>query len=520
MNKDQEIEEVVEDVAEEAAQEASTEPAEPAENEAGEEAEAKADGDMDGKNDEAGANTLRATPLWALHKERRGKMVPFAGYEMPVQYRRGIMEEHKQTRERAGLFDVSHMGQAFLVLEGEGGHEDIAGLLETLVPGEIKALKPGGIRYTLLLNDEGGIKDDLMVTRPEGEENEGMLFLVVNAATKDGDFAYISEKLGGKAKLIPAGDRALLALQGPRAAKVLKRLAPFAATMPFMTAKAARIEGVEVIISRCGYTGEDGFEISVPAEMAEAFARKLLGNREVQLIGLGARDSLRLEAGLCLYGHDIDEETTPIEAGLTWAIGKRRKMEKDFPAAEKIMNQLMDGAPRRRVGIKPKGRAPAREGTPIVNKNEEVIGKITSGGFGPTIKSPIAMGYVDASLAEDETEIGLLIRGKVHEAEIVPMPFVEQRYYRPEKEEEEGKKKRKRKPRPKKDDQKPARKRSSKAKEASKEDVADEATEEAPVEAVEEAKVETVEIEIKDAAEPQASNDTIAETEEETDERS
>jgi aminomethyltransferase len=381
--------------------------------------------------DANGKGTLKATPLWALHKERRGKMVPFSGYEMPVQYRRGIMAEHKQTRERAGLFDVSHMGQAFLVLEGEGGHEEIAGLIETLVPGEIKGLKPGGIRYTLLLNDEGGIKDDLMITRPEGEANEGMLFLVVNAATKDADFEYISEKLEGKAKLIRAGDRALMALQGPRAVFVMKKLAPFVEDMGFMTAKSCRIEGIDCIVSRCGYTGEDGFEFSVQAELAEVFARKLLANRDVSLIGLGARDSLRLEAGLCLYGHDIDETTTPIEAGLAWAIGKRRKIDKDFPGATRIMEQLLEGAPRRRVGILPKGKAPAREGTEIVDKDGKVIGKITSGGFGPSVRGPIAMGYIDGSVAEDVTEIGLMVRGQSRDAEIVPLPFIEQNYVRP-----------------------------------------------------------------------------------------
>ena len=374
--------------------------------------------------------TLKATPLWALHKERRAKMVPFAGYEMPVQYRRGIIAEHKQTRERAGLFDVSHMGQAFLKLEGEGGHEEIAAAIETLVPGEIKGLKPGGMRYTLLLNDDGGILDDLMITRPEGEGNEGLLFLVVNAATKDNDFAYISEKLEGKAKLIRANDRALLALQGPRAAKILAKHAPFVADMGFMTAKSCRIDGIECIVSRCGYTGEDGFEISVPNEMAEAFARKLIAERDVSLIGLGARDSLRLEVGLCLYGHDIDETTTPAEAGLVWAIGKRRKIDKDFPGAEKIMGQVLDGAPRRRVGILPTGRAPAREGADIVDGEGKVIGKVTSGGHGPTVRGPIAIGYVDASLPEDTQDIGLIVRGQTRPARIVSLPFIEQLYYR------------------------------------------------------------------------------------------
>ncbi len=384
-----------------------------------------------GSNGQNGQDTLKATPLWALHKERRAKMVPFSGYEMPLQYRRGIMAEHKHTRERAGLFDVSHMGQAFLRLEGDGGHDEIAAAIETLVPGEIKGLKPGGIRYTLLLNDEGGIMDDLMITRPEGEENEGTLFLVVNAATRDADFAYIEEKLEGKARLVRSNDRALIALQGPRAARALSKLAPFVEEMSFMSAKACRVEGIECIISRCGYTGEDGFEISLPNEMAEVFARKILTNRQVALIGLGARDSLRLEAGLCLYGHDIDEATTPAEAGLAWAIGKRRKIDKDFPGAERIMDQVLDGSERRRVGIKPEGRAPAREGTDIVDGDGKVVGKVTSGGFGPTVRGPVAMGYVTSELAEEGTEVGLMVRGQSRQAEIVAMPFVEPGYHRP-----------------------------------------------------------------------------------------
>lgn len=442
-----------------------------------------------------GKETLKATPLWALHKERRGKMVPFAGFEMPVQYRRGIMAEHKHTRERAGLFDVSHMGQAFLTLEGEGGHEEIAALIETLVPGEIKGLKPGGIRYTLLLNEEGGIKDDLMITRPEGEANEGMLFIVVNAAKKDEDFAYIAEALDGKAKLIRAGDRALMALQGPKAASVMKRLAPFVADMSFMSAKSCRIEGIDCIVSRCGYTGEDGFEISVATELGEAFARKLLAHRDVNLIGLGARDSLRMEAGLCLYGHDIDEDTTPIEAGLAWAIGKRRKIDKDFPGAEKIMDQLLEGAPRRRVGILPKGKAPAREGTEIVNKDGDVIGKITSGGFGPTVRGPIAMGYVDGSLAEDETEIGLMIRGQARDATIVPLPFVEQNFFRPGAE-----------PAPKK--KRPSRKRSRKP----KKDKVEEA-EDVPAEV---SALETTEVDIEKVVESDVETSEVSASEDES----
>jgi glycine cleavage system T protein (aminomethyltransferase) len=374
---------------------------------------------------------LKATALWGLHKERRAKMVPFAGYEMPVQYKRGIMAEHRQTRTRVGLFDVSHMGQAFLSLEGKGGHEEIAGLMEELVPGSIKGLKPGGIRYTLLLNDEGGIIDDLMVTRPEGDAGDGMLFLVVNAGCKEKDFSHISAKLEGRAKLTIAGDRALIALQGPQAAEVMARHAPFVPEMKFMTAMACRIDGVECIVSRCGYTGEDGFEISVPNEMADSFTRKLLAHREVALAGLGSRDSLRLEAGLCLYGHELDEETTPAEAGLIWAIAKRRKLDKDFPGAEKIMNQVLEGTTRKRVGIRPEGKAPARDGTEVVDPDGKVIGKVTSGGFGPTVRGPIAMAYVDASVAEEGSEVALMVRGQARPAKVVPLPFIESRQHRP-----------------------------------------------------------------------------------------
>lgn len=396
-------------------------------------------GDSDADGDEAtapsgkGKEKLRATPLWGLHKERRAKMVPFAGYDMPVQYKRGIMSEHRQTRERAGLFDVSHMGQAFLTLEGKGGHDEIASLIEELVPGNIKGLKPGGVRYTLLLNDEGGIIDDLMITRPEADAGEGMLFLVVNAGCKEKDFAYISEKLEGRAKLTPAGDRALIALQGPQSARVLARLAPFVSDMPFMSAKACRIDGVECIVSRCGYTGEDGYEISVPNEMAESFSRKLLAHREVALVGLGARDSLRLEAGLCLYGHDITEETTPAEADLMWTIPKRRREAADFPGAEKILKLAEEGVTRKRVGIQPQAKAPAREGTDVVDADGNVIGTVTSGGFGPSVRTPVAMGYVDAAFAEIGTEIGLMVRGQSRPAAVVALPFVEPNQFRPGK---------------------------------------------------------------------------------------
>jgi aminomethyltransferase len=385
--------------------------------------------------DPAHHDELKRTPLTALNAELGGKMVPFAGYEMPVQFPAGILKEHLHTRASAGLFDVSHMGQAFLRLEnptgdGEARHAAISELVESLTPGEIKALKPGQIRYTLLLNDEGGIRDDLMVTRPRDPADAGTLFLVVNAGTKDTDFAHIASKLKGKARLERLDDRALVAIQGPKAVEVVERIVPGVAAMSFMTAAIFTWERAQLFVSRSGYTGEDGYEISVPGSMATAFARVLLAQSEVAPIGLGARDSLRLEAGLCLYGHDIDEQTTPIEANLTWAIGKRRKMEKGFPGADRIMDQLFNGAKRVRVGIKPEGRAPAREGTEIVDSTGAPAGKITSGGFGPSVNGPIAMGYVRADLAKDNTELGLIVRGQKMPARVVPLPFVQKRFHK------------------------------------------------------------------------------------------
>jgi aminomethyltransferase len=373
---------------------------------------------------------LKRTALYALNAELGGKMVPFAGYEMPVQFPSGILKEHLHTRAAAGLFDVSHMGQAILHLDGGAPtHEAIAALIETLTPGEIKGLKPGQIRYTLLLNDEGGIRDDLMVTRPLAPQNAGTLFLVVNAGTKDADFAHIAAKLKGKARLEPL-DRALIALQGPKAVDVLERIVPGVAAMGFMTMAPFLWERTDLFISRSGYTGEDGYEISVPGSIATAFARVLLSDANVAPIGLGARDSLRLEAGLCLYGHDIDEQTTPIEANLAWAIGKRRKMEKGFPGADRIMDQLFNGAKRRRVGLRPEGRAPAREGSEIVDAAGNVVGRVTSGGFGPSVNGPVAMGYVSPKYAADGTELGLMVRGQKLPARVVPLPFVQKRFHK------------------------------------------------------------------------------------------
>lgn len=366
----------------------------------------------------------KKTQLNALHRELGGKMVEFGGYDMPVQFPTGVLKEHLHTRAACGLFDVSHMGQG--ALSGAG----VAAAFEALVPGAMQELKPGQTRYTLLLNDQGGIRDDLMVTRPADDEDFSSLLLVVNAGTKDADFAHLAAHLGGKLAIERFEDRALLALQGPQAAAVFARHCPEAATMKFMTAAKLKVMGLDCIVWRSGYTGEDGYEISVPGDAAEDFARKLLAEPEVLPIGLGARDSLRLEAGLCLYGHDLDETTTPVEAALTWAIGKRRKMEKNFPGAEIIMNQLFDGASRKRVGILPLEKAPAREGTEIRSEAGETIGVITSGGFGPTVNAPIAMGYVPPAYAEDGTPLLLVVRGQARPARVAPMPFASHRYYR------------------------------------------------------------------------------------------
>jgi aminomethyltransferase len=349
-------------------------------------------------------------------------MVPFAGYDMPVQYPAGILKEHLHTRAAAGLFDVSHMGQGWLI----GAGADAA--LETLVPGELKELGAGRIRYTLLLDESGGILDDLMVTRPVDQADR--LFVIVNAACKEEDFAHIGGKLAGKVRVERLEDRGLLALQGPQAAAVMARLAPEAAAMGFMTARPLTVAGFACFVSRSGYTGEDGYEISVPAADATALARKLLAQPEVKPIGLGARDSLRLEAGLCLYGHDIDTTTSPIEANLAWTIGKRRRAEGGFPGAARILAELKDKPKRRRVGIQPDGKAPAREHTKITDAAGAAIGEITSGGFGPSVNGPVAMGYVAASAAAPGTAITLIVRDQPRPAKVATLPFFPHRYHK------------------------------------------------------------------------------------------
>jgi len=365
------------------------------------------------------SESLKKTPLHALHVELGGKMVPFAGYDMPVQYPAGILKEHQHTRARAGLFDVSHMGQVRLT------GDDAAAALEALVPGDIKGLGERRMRYTLFLNETGGILDDLMVTNA-GDH----LFLVVNAARKEHDVAHLTERLKGRAEVELLDDLALMALQGPDAAGVLARFVPEAADMKFMSYLPATFDGVPVVLTRSGYTGEDGYEISCDKADAEAIARALLAQPEVEPIGLGARDSLRLEAGLCLYGHDIDETTTPVEAALEWALSKRRRAEGGFPGAEIVLAQLQSGAQRRRVGIRPDGRQPAREHTEIVDEAGNRLGEVTSGGFGPTANGPVAMGYVDIGRAAVDTPLTLMVRGKPLAAKVAAMPFVPQRYYR------------------------------------------------------------------------------------------
>jgi aminomethyltransferase len=346
---------------------------------------------------------------------------------MPVSYPLGILKEHLWTREKAGLFDVSHMGQAFVI---GLSHAETAAALEALLPADIAGLALGAIRYSQLLNEEGGIIDDLMITRSTSPEDDGSLMLVVNASRKDIDYAHIRARLPAGLKLEEAPHRALVALQGPAAAAVMARMCPKALELSFMTAASADVGGIDCHVSRSGYTGEDGFEISVPEEKAADLWRRLASEPEVQPIGLGARDSLRLEAGLCLYGHDIDETTSPVEAGLAWSIQKRRRTEGGFPGAARIQRELGNGAARKRVGIRPDGRQPAREGTKVLAADGREIGRITSGGFGPSVNGPVAMGYVAASHASTGTPLTLIVRDKPLAACVATLPFSPHRYKR------------------------------------------------------------------------------------------
>jgi len=372
---------------------------------------------------------LKRTVLYDLHVELGGKMVPFAGYEMPVQYPMGVLKEHLHTRSQAGLFDVSHMGQVILKPKS-GSVADAALAFERLMPVDVLGLAEGKQRYGLFTNETGGILDDLMFAN-RGDH----LFVVVNAACKEQDVAHMRAHLSGACEVIEVNDRALVALQGPAAETALARLVPDAAAMTFMQVAILDWLGAEIWISRSGYTGEDGYEISVPAAAARRFCEALLAMEEVAPIGLGARDSLRLEAGMCLYGHDIDTTTSPVEANLTWAIQKVRRAgggrEGGFPGADRILGELANGPSRRRVGLKPEGRAPMREGTQVYAAAEggEPIGAITSGGFGPSIEGPMAMAYLPANLSEGATVFGD-VRGKRMAATIVPMPFLPNRFKR------------------------------------------------------------------------------------------
>ncbi len=364
---------------------------------------------------------LLETPLAGLHRRLGGRMVPFAGYSMPVHYPAGILAEHLACRAGAALFDVSHMGQA--ELRGEGA----AAALEALTPADVRGLKPGRQRYALFTTATGGIFDDFMVANLGGDR----LFLVVNAARKEEDFALVEAALPAGVAMRRLPDRALLAFQGPGAAGAVAPLAPDLAALPFMGIAETRVAGVPVVASRSGYTGEDGFEISAPAAEAERLAEALLALPGASPAGLGARDSLRLEAGLCLYGNDIDETTSPVEAALTWTIGKRRRVEWDFPGADWVRGELSEGPARLRVGLKPEGRQPARAHTPIrAPDGGAALGEVTSGGFGPSLGGPMAMGYVARSHADDGALLDLMVRGRALPARVVPLPFTPHRYAR------------------------------------------------------------------------------------------
>jgi len=377
---------------------------------------------------------LKRTPLYDLHVECGAKLVPFAGYEMPVQFPAGVMEEHNWTRQHAGLFDVSHMGPCFLSLEegiggGDEAHAKIAAMVEELVPSDITSLKPGQARLTVLLNAEGGILDDLIITRPIGDEAQGSLYIVVNGAMKEQDWGIFEKALAGRAVLTRADDRILFALQGPEAVDVMTDFFPGCEELSFMQHMPFELNGTRCIVSRCGYTGEDGFEVLVQPEAGIPLVTEMMTDERVMPIGLGARDSLRLEAGLCLYGHDLDPATSPIEADLGWVIQKRRREAGDFPGAERILRERSEGPARKRVGIKPLERAPAREGTEIFIGDEKV-GLVTSGGFGPTVEHPVAMGYVATAHAVTGTEVQLMVRGKPRPAVIADLPFVPHNYKR------------------------------------------------------------------------------------------
>jgi aminomethyltransferase len=377
---------------------------------------------------------LKTVVLNEEHLQLGGRMVPFSGYSLPVQYPSGIIAEHKWTREHAGLFDVSHMGPSLLVLADKSGdaqrdHEAIASLVEPLVTGDIRALKPGQMRYTLLLNETGGTLDDLMIERPESGGWGGALYIIVNAGTKEGDWSRIEAATAGRARLMRADTGGLLALQGPEAAAVAEGLIPGVNRLGFMTGGSFKWNGTDLIITRSGYTGEDGFEILVDAKFAAAIWNAILADPRVKPIGLGARDSLRLEAGLPLYGHDLDETVSPTEAGLNFAISKRRREARDFPGAARVLKEFGGDLGRLRVGLFVEG-APAREGADILDAGGAVVGRITSGGFSPSLNRAIALGFVPPSFAVPGTRLQVSVRGRLQSAEVAALPFVPHRYVR------------------------------------------------------------------------------------------
>lgn len=372
---------------------------------------------------------LKRTPLHGFHQSHGARMVPFAGYDMPVQYGAGILEEHRWTRSNASLFDIGHMGEVHLTSD-DGRFDVIAGALETLVPADVVGINVGRQRYTQLLNDGGGIIDDLMMTRLEDEDGRARLVLILNASRKDIDCAHLAERLPAEIRMDIQHDRTLLAVQGPRAADVMSALSPDVAALRFMQAARVPLAGGDCLISRSGYTGEDGFELSIPAADAVSVAEALLRSDIVRPAGLGARDSLRLEAGLSLYGHELDEQTSPIEAGLGWSIQRRRLDDGRFPAAPRIRAEVVNGPRRQRVGIAIDDRIPARQGYDILSVDGETVGVVTSGTFSPTLNHPIAMGFVMPDHAKIGTTLAIKVRANTVNARVVPLPFVPHNYHR------------------------------------------------------------------------------------------
>lgn len=370
---------------------------------------------------------LHRTALYDLHVALGAKMVPFAGYDMPVQYPTGILTEHQHTRDGAGLFDVSHMGQIRLRAKD---YATVAAALEKLCPADFINLKPGQQRYSFFLDTNAGILDDLMVTRMGPGDAGDHIFMVVNAGCKEADIAHLRAHLDKSCEIEVIADRSLVALQGPQAAAAFAKHAPDSAALKFMQGAALKVAGIPCLATRSGYTGEDGFEISVPDTAIHDLVKRLLADEQVKPIGLGARDSLRLEAGLCLHGNDITPDINPVEASLVWAMQKRRREEGGFIGAAVVQQQLKDGPKRKRVGILPEGKAPARAHTEITDIGGKVVGEITSGGFGPSLGAPLAMGYVETASSADGTPLNLMVRGKALPAKVAPMPFVPHRYWR------------------------------------------------------------------------------------------